>query len=329
MKKTILLILLSTVILSCTGSLYTEKLLVNEDIDSELRNELQSLENKLFKSIKAKNYDDFKTLLSKTLLQSEDFNYTEFLDEIYPFITEYSLSKLDEYYSELNSISTKIYPTLSIEPENSNSDLCINDLVFYEKEAYNSFYVSNGKNLQHLLFLGFSNYDGEWKINIIQVGDYAVNGLTAKELHDEANNYMESNDIINATFKTIAMKKVLNPINCLYYKENDTYYKSYKNNITEINNSIEFPIEISNIKIFNMHVFFTEKSGIIPIFLYKTETELNEKMLKEEIASLRSDFLDYFPTLKLEYEFIVLRAYNEYPEDKGKKYEYFNIPLEL
>ena len=325
--KYLKLILPFFLLMSCSGNIHSIKTNINDEINPSLKSEINLLKIELIDCIKKQDYNQIKELLSPELLELKEFNLELLVEQIFPIISNYNFIIKDQYYSVMKTVDTDSKAT--IVPSVSDDKLIINNLEFYNNESYNLFLTSENPGREYLFFLSMSKYNEDWKINIIHFGNYGINGLHPSELYDISNQLISNGKPLSAIFYALAMNKFLRPAPYLQYKEEAIYKEFIDTSISEMNDKMNFPINISNIKIFGMNYELTNKDGIIPVIQYITKTELDGSKIEPELKILLADILKLLDGLENDFPVMIMRAYNELPSDPNKKYKVYNTVLTM
>ncbi|MBN2134878.1 MAG: hypothetical protein JW737_04035 [Acidobacteria bacterium] len=177
--------------------------------------------------------------------------------------------------------------------------------------------------------MSFSKYNDEWKVNILQLGNYSLIGETAPILYKRSKNLFEQGHRTSSALLNIALNNILRPASFLQYRHETEYKNFIEETSNEINEIYNFPIKLGNIEIIGLDIHFVSADGIMPVILYLTDTEFNNEMLKNEINESKNMILQTFPYIDQDFNYAFMRAYNEMPIDKNKSYEIYTTALEF
>ena len=87
----------------------------------------------------------------------------------------------------------------------------------------------------------------------------------------------ENDEILVAAIYSLSLAKILKPIEYMQYEKEDDNKESISRIIGKVNNSKVFPITLSDLSIFGINIEIINGYGIVPMIMYTTNTELNEK----------------------------------------------------
>lgn len=298
---------------------------INDEISESLQSEITEIHSQVFNTIETKDYSSFKKFLSPQLIEMEGLNITEIVDYYYDYISKYDYVVADQYYSKFKESDI----TTSIIASFNEDKLIINNLKVHGNEAYNVFLRSDNDGIGYIVYISLFKYNGEWKVNLMHIGNDSISRLTAPGLYKHSKKLKDNNRLVSSTFYAFAMYKLLRPAPYLQYKNEKMYIEYSQNTVKEINELLDFPINISNMKIFNIDIMFSHSDGITPIISYLTETELEAPVIVDEANESKENIMDVFPGIEQDFKSVVMKAYNEMPSDPKKKYRSYNTILEF
>lgn len=322
--KSLLLFLLLT---SCGTGVNNLKTTFNDNIDSSVSDKIDAVQDKLFTAIKNEDVEGVKSCLSPSLLESSEFKAELFVEKISPLIITSEFVVVDRYYST-GDISGE-ESVKSISGDEREDQLTINKLRFYSNESYNLFLRSTNPGLQYLFFISLSPWEGEWKINILRVGNYAVDGMTLPGLYEKAALYREEGNLTAATVYALAMNKLQNPAPFLQYKKQDEYMAFMKSAAEELHSYVLFPFPVEDTEFFGLDLVFTRDKGLVPVLSYKTDTVLDSEDADKEALELKKGLTETLTGIDKAFDLVILRAYNEKPVDQKKSYAFKTLVLNL
>lgn len=322
------LLILPLLLISCSANIHSIKTKENKEIDEQIRSKIEIIKNEFIENTKNAEYAKVKKLFSihlLALLESENFDFDNYMNQINPIFNKLNFIIKDEYYSVMDKIGTDSKATII--PSLSEDKFIINNFTFLNNEIYNIFLITNNPGRQYLMFLSLSQYDEEWKINTIHIGNYGFDGLNAPELYRKSKEYIENERPLSAILYTVSINEFLRPAPFLQYKDENIYKEFITDSVNTINELMQFPKEISNIKIFGMKYDITNEDGFIPIIQYITQTDLDAVKLKEELLNIEEEINEYLENMKDDFPALAFRAFNEMPSDPKKTYNSYTTVL--
>lgn len=309
-----------------TQGLVTTK--INNEIDPQLRKEIGEIKKELFDGIKNKDYDKVSKLLSPRLFEVKNFDLKSFVNQASTLLDKHEFVIADQYLSTLRKIGKESKATI-VPSLTDKSKFIINNLTFHGKESYNLFLKSKNPGWQYLSFISLSKFNGQWKINIIYFGDYSINNLTPPKLYNLGNKAKSKNRLSSCVVYSWGINKFLRPAPYLQYMDEKKYVKFVKSSVSDMNAKFKFPFKIGGITIFSFQTITTNDQGLIPVILYITDKDLNNPVLDEEAKQLKGEILKKFYGLDHDFDYVVMRAYNEMPSDPKKTYNFRGTVIKL
>jgi hypothetical protein len=167
----------------------------------------------------------------------------------------------------------------------------------------------------------YGKYPEGWKLNIIQFGQYKVNGQTAPELYSKAKAEYENGYLIDAANNMFLSSIAANPTNNFWqYQEENEMKKFYEKVITEINSEYKFPMTIETIgskpQILSIYPQRTVE-GYFTMIEYLTSFDLKDTIqTKAEYEKIHSEIVKIFNGIEKDKDYIFYRAFSEMPDGK-------------
>jgi len=300
----------------------------NAEIELKLRQEISEIKNELFEGIKNRDYDKVSKLISPKLFEVKDFDLKSFVNQASTLLDKHDFLIADQYLSILKKIGKESKATI-VPSLTDKSKFIINNLTFFGKESYNLFLKSTNPGWQHLSFISLSKFNGKWKINIIHFGDYSINNLTAPKLYNLGKKAKSKNRLSSCVVYSWGINKFLRPAPYLQYIDEQKYIKFVESSVSEMSAKFKFPFKIDGITIFGFQTETTNDVGLIPTVLYITDKDLNNPVLDEEAKQLKDEILEKFYGLDQDFDYIIMKAYNEIPSDPKKIYNMRRTVIKL
>jgi hypothetical protein len=332
MKQKLLIIIL-TVLAFSSCKLGTSGVWKNDHIDKDKREQIKMLNDKLFKGLINNDVSTIKSLFSDSLLKNSMNNIDALINQFSNSnkATDYRL--LDEYYLKspiIGNITT--FPSWLGRPTTSekadDNDYVIQCKVM-NKEMYVSAILTNGKDNDILIFVVYGKFNNEWKINILQFGQYSVFGKTSPDYYKIAKDKYEKSYLIDAVNYISIAKLSSKPagVNFQYRLDKDIN-EFYEKVMKEVNSKYQFPFTLDNIpgkpKVFRI---FPEmiNDGFYPMVYYITDINLNDTTaLKLENERVKKEVGRLFTGIDQDKKFVYYWAFNEIP-DGQKLVEHYSF----
>ena len=301
---------------------------LNSEVDPNLQKDVSEVQEALFDGIKTKNYNSISNLISPKISGLKNFDLKSFVDKVSPLLNQNEFVISDQYYSKIKSLDREAKATIVPSLSDKNKFI-INNHTFYGKESYNLFLKSTNLGWQYLSFLSMSKFSGKWKINIIHFGNYAINYLSAPKLFDLGMEAKNENRISSCVVYAWAMNRCLRPAPYLQYMDEKKYIKFIKSSFSEMNSNFKFPFYIEETPIIGFQVETTEKEGLIPIVLYLTDLDLKNPDVEKKARRIKEKVLTKFYGLDRDFDYLLMRGYNEMPTDPQKRYNIHGTIIKL
>lgn len=316
MKKLILLTVLTALGLqSCNvGTTGTWK---DENIGQSLKNEIETLDKKVLEAVTTNNADLLKSIMSDKLLEKSGENIDQLIQQASSIIntTDYKVLNQFQAKNSTTGIGNTIISGVSglndyiIHYQALNEEMFISILI--PKSGLDEFIVTNI----------YGKYPEGWKLNILQFGQYKVNGQTAPELYSEAKAGYDNGYLMDAANNMFLSSKVANPANKFWqYQKEDEMKEFYEKVMSEINSEFKFPMTLEAIaskpQILSIYPQGTA-DGYFPMIEYLTNLDLKDTFqTKAENEKVHSEIVKAFSGIDKDKGFIFYKAFSEMPDGK-------------
>ncbi len=255
--------------------------------------------------------------MSDKLLENAGNNIDKLITNISTSFKTDSYKILDQY--NVQNSTTGINNTLT-SGTSKNNDYTINYLAL-NKEMYVSLLLPNGLDSKLLITVIYGNYDDQWKINILNFGQYSLLNKTAPDYYNLAKESYNKSYLIDAVNYISLSKQCLRPANEVFkYKEEKEINDFYDKTINEANSKFTFPITITNIdtkpKIFRIFPQMTSE-GYFPMVYYLSSINLhNKEALKIENDKVKKEVGAIFRGIDKNKKNVIYWVFNEMPDGK-------------
>ncbi len=314
-QRTLLILLTVFTIQSC--KLGTSGTWKNDNIDKDTKEQIKALNDKLFKAITTNNVNDVKSLMSDKLIEKGVSDLDKLINQISNSFKADSYRILDEY--NVHNSTTGIGNTL---PSGISGDY--DYVIHYQalnKEMYVSLLLPNGLDNDMLIMAIYGKYDNDWKINILQFGQYSLFSKLAPDYYKLAKVSYDKSYLIDAVNYIGLAKLCLRPANdFLQYQKEKEINEFYDKIMKEVNSKYQFPLTLDNIaskpKVFRI---FPEmiNEGFFPMVYYLTDINLKDTTaLKLENEKIKKEVGQLFTGIDQDKKFVFYWAFNEVPDGK-------------
>ena len=140
----------------------------NLNISQDKRAEIEILNRKLINSIKFNDVVAVKSIMSDTLKKIAGNKIDSLISRVSPAFTSDQFTILDEYnvHNLVSGIPVSLKANLKTDDDYTLAYDALNG------ETYASLLLVNDPTGEVLVTVVYGNYDGNWEINILQVGQY-------------------------------------------------------------------------------------------------------------------------------------------------------------
>ncbi|UBM58600.1 hypothetical protein LAG90_17510 [Marinilongibacter aquaticus] len=316
MKNLILFTILTTLGLqSCNvGSTGTWK---DENIQQSLKNEIEKLDKKVLEAVTTNNTDLLKSVMSDKLLEKSGDNLDQLIEQASTVITSPEYEVLNQFQAK-NS-NTGIGNTI-LSGVSGLNDYIIHYQALNE-EMFISTLIPKGKLDEFVVTNIYGKYTDGWKLNILQFGQYKINGKTAPELYSEAKTEYENGYLVDAANNMFLSSRVANPANNFWqYQKEDEMKEFHEKVMSEINSMYKFPMPLESIdskpQILAIYPQGTA-DGYFPMIEYLTHLDLKDTVqTKAEYEKIHSEIVKTFNGIEKDKDYIFYKAFSEMPDGK-------------
>ncbi|HWZ36481.1 MAG TPA: hypothetical protein VNW51_09995 [Mucilaginibacter sp.] len=300
---------------------------VNDEINSDTRAKIAELNKKLFNGITTDNVNAVRALLSPDLIKKNGSELDMVIDRCSKRYPAKDFEILDEYLS--SGLKKSDNDTVRSARGNDN-DYTIGFQAMND-EMYTSLLITKGLTVNGAILAVYGKYGNDWKINILQMGDYSIAGKNAVDYYKEAQALYSKGNLADATDMIIITSQLVSPAgNYFSYKNESDMRILFSKVVDEANATFRLPIVISQVKtapqIFQMSPQVVEEvghQGVFPLIKYKSGIKLTDTVaLKAENQALQQSIGAIFKGIDQNNQYILYQAYNETSEGKAEAKHY-------
>lgn len=316
MKQLLILLILTTIGLqSCNvGTSGTWK---DENIEQSLKNEIKVLDEIVLEAVTTNNTTLIKTIMSDKLLEKSGSNLKQMIEQVYGVIKNKDYQILNQFHvkNSKTGISNTVMTGISGQDDYTIHYQALNEEMFISliipKNGLDEFLITNI----------YGKYPGGWKLNILQFGQYTVNGKTATQLYSDAKSQYEKKYLVDAANNMFLCSQVSNPANTFWqYQKEDEMKQFYETAMTDIKNEYTFPVTMDNIKTRPQIINISPQGmqeGYFPMVAYLTNIDLKDTIsTKAENDLIHKSIGQVFNGLDKDKKLLFYKAYSEMPNGK-------------
>ncbi len=325
MRKTLplLALLLPIIISGCdvptiTSHIVKNRTAENYTIDEQMRSDINDLDIKLFSALKLQDYGQVSDMVTDELKKKFARKLRDTLMPRLAYLLRgRSYSNHEEFYVErvqaaapIRLSSAKDYPhTLTF---NNGGQI-----------TYISSLILNGDNDDMLLTLVYVLINREWKINLMEIGQYKVGGRFPWQMYELARKYKERGDLMDALNAATIAAMCIRPCENHIIFSNDKEIRSYKDQLQkEVDSKLHFPMAVPGVGTHPQVVGIRYEylpQGLYPAIIYQTSLNLDDTAAtKRENERIHEKITDLFHGLTTNNEYILYLACNELPNGQNE-----------
>jgi len=314
MKKLFVIIVTIFGLQSCIGG---SGVWENDHIEEVKRNQISTLNGKLFKAIVDNDVDGVKALASDKLLEAAGTDLDKLIDQVRSSFKADNYRILNEY--NVKNSATGIANAVSSGISGDN-DYVVSYQALNE-EMYVSLIVPNSLDHEILITAIYGKYENEWKINILQFGQYTMFNKTAPDYYKLAKASYDKSYLVDAVnFASLAMQLLKPASKFFQFQKEKEITEFHEMVMKEVNSKYQFPLTLDNVdtkpKVFRI---FPEMGvdGFFPMVYYLSGINLSDTTaLKIENKKVREEVGRLFTGIDQDKKFVFYWAFNTMPDGK-------------
>ncbi len=287
----------------------------NHNISRDKRVEIDALNRKLINSIKYNDVVAVKSIMSDTVKKIAGNKIDSLISRISPAFTSDRFTIMDEYnvHNLVSGISVSLKANLKNDDDYTLAYNAMN------RETYASLLLVNDPTGEVLVTVVYGNYDGNWEINILQVGQYRYYFKNAMDYYRLAKLNYENGYFIDAADNLLIANQCLKPADEIFrYKKEDEVKAFYDKVMKETLSKYNLPLTLENIpskpKVFGIYPQLKE-GGYYTTFRYLSSINMNDSIaLEKENRKVRIEVKKIFTGVGIYKKITLFQAFNEMPD---------------
>ncbi len=285
--------------------------------------ELRLLNDKLFNGLKHNDTSVVKGMMSDKLLEKNGKDMDQMVSHISSILETDSYRILEE--SNVKNSTEGLNNTIPAKlPDGSEYVISYQAL---NKEMYASLLLTNGPENELMILAIYGKYGDQWKLNILQLGQYSIHRKTAPYYYELAKKSYEKSYLVDAVNYISLAIQCLKPGNEYWtYKKDKEINSFYEKIKKEANSKYQFPLTLSEIrskpKIFQIYPQVVNE-GVFPAVCYLSSINLKDTVsLKNENEKIKIEVGKLFKGIDKDKKFVFYFAVNEIPEGNNSGIRY-------
>jgi hypothetical protein len=284
----------------------------NGEITSGIQGDMHKLNDQLFDAVKTNKTYDAEGMMSRELLNSNDYKRTLELIGLHMGAANYNM--LDEYY--IINLDKRDTHTIKTSATDGNR------YTFYcpalAEEMYAAFMVPKTTGDKYIVSLIYLKYDYGWRLHALDIQPYTITGKTAPLLYEQAQEQYKKGYIVDAYNTMDLVDKTMRP-NELWQYPQDLQMTTFRSTVAQTLSSYTFPVIVdvpTKPKIFEVTHLSTNE-GVFPAVHYLSSIDIKDTAaLKKESENVKLAIGKVFPGIDKDKKYIFFSAFNQKPTSK-------------
>jgi hypothetical protein len=289
----------------------------DDNIEQSLKNEIRTLDTKALEAVITKNSELLKSIMSDKLLDKSGDNIDQLIEQAGNMISTTNYKILNQFQAKNSTtgIGNTVLSGVSglndyiVHYQALNEEIFISILI--PKSGLDEFIVTNI----------YGKYPDGWKLNILQFGQYKINGQTAPELYSKANEEFDKGYLVDAANTMFLCSQVANPANKFWQYQKEDEMKALQETIMKsVNAEYSFPLTLEKVdskpKILTIYPKGMQE-GYFPMVEYVTNIDLKDTTAtKAENDQIHELIGQTFSGIDKDKKYIFYKAFSEMPNGK-------------
>jgi hypothetical protein len=281
----------------------------NEKISSGKRDDFHQLNSDALRYLKANDPKGLRALLSKEMLGENNERLVELISNR---LTDNPYDLLDEYY-----VVNRYRDTDTVATQGGDIKRYAMIYPYAATQMYFAFFIPKKPASKYMISLIFAKFDYGWKIIKMELAPYTINGKTAPELFDLAE------DEYNKKYLQAALNNVTLALSCItpcsywrYPQQHETAI-FYGKLTALVEERYRYPLVLKQVSTGPMILRVYSKTtddGTFPLIYYMTHFNVSDtNAVKKENLQIRSAVKKIMPGLDEGSPYIYYSAFNKEP----------------
>ncbi len=290
----------------------------NSEIDKDLRNEIRVLNNRLFEAITSGDVSKARSMMSDKLLSRQTKKEIDsLLLQLGNAFKAKDYKVMDEYY--VSNRKADVQNTIFSQDKGENGYKVSYKAL--DKEMYVSLLLPKGQIHDVLILAIYGKVGNNWKINILQFGQFSIFHKTAPEYLKLAKDSRDHSEMINAVTNIMLAKQCVTPGGGVFtYNDAKEIDESYEKILKKANEMYPLPRVLNSVKT-NPTLFRVAPEifddGVFPMVHYVSKIDLKDTLnLRREFENIRFEVNRLFTGINKHKKYVLYRAYQELPDGK-------------
>ena len=286
----------------------------DENIDLELKTEIAALDKQVLNAVFNNSPESLKKVMSDELRKKTDDNIRQMIEKVSGAVQGANYEILNQYYVENSTTGVGNTVMSGI----SGADDYIISYKAVNKEMFVSLILLKNELDELLVTNVYGKYPEGWKLNILQFGQYRLNGNNAPQFYEMAKADYEKGYLIDAANHMFLSSQLANPANKFWkYQKEGEMRHFYETLMSEVKGKYTFPLAMDNIEsqpqILSVYLQRTQE-GYFPMVEYLTQIDIQDTVkTKEENDKIHQSIGQVFNGLDKDKAYLFYKAFSEMP----------------
>lgn len=303
-KILILVFCMAMVLVFCQGCQSVVSFWANNDIDTEIRDEVHSVNARIFSAVLNGDSEELEKYISKEFVAAGSSGL-DIVTMFEPILVE-SPTIYEECYFQLRQDGNG-----NSEYRFSNESNYYIKMAIHEKDTYMMLLTIKDEGKEYIIKMVYTKNSNDWKLLSCDVNYFAYYEMDIKSLVEKAEQSLVAENYVSAYVYSELANSISRPFEFLFYNDISglqTLTSRAREKLTE-----RFPIEIlvENVKVTIVSASLKEaNTGIVPIFLCRLDDGqsfqgLSEEQLKEvgiRLGAIFPELTEEFSEFKFFFE---------------------------
>ncbi len=311
MKRIFLLLLAAALWQACdvNGIDYDK----NEDINAELRGRMHEKADALMQALYENDAQAVKGMMSPGMKTEK----MAVMDTVIPIISGALRSAQYEVIDEF-SVQNSYKEEVTIIPgELRDAEYRIRYKAENE-QGYGLLLLPEGDQDKLLVTVIYGKYEDTWRINILRVGEFALDGMIAPQLYEQAGEYYDKGHLANAGIAVSLMSRCMYPAeDFLIYEKEEQMQELHDEVISKVTAAYDLPLVVEALESQPLVISIymqSFKEGFFPQISYVTNIDFADSTaLEAENIRMHEMLGELFTGMDENTDYVVYSVYEEMP----------------
>lgn len=297
----------------------------NSEIDSNIKEEIQSLNSSILSSIINNNPEFTYGLLVEEGKKNGLDSISNLYKQLQPVIKENNFTAINEYHVKYKGLGKTTFPIPSkTEPPFYTHLECSNS------EYYISIFESSGSFQNFALTFIYEKNNETWLLKILHLGLVRMGGKNAIDWFREGQKLYENDHFVPSALRLSIAMNLLRPAPFIQYKsEKDIKDLTAKNLKNIEKHKFPIPIDLDSKPLVYAVVPQFVKNDLLPLVKYITKFPITDDIsIRDEVNKMHPILESIFPGISSYGKHVIYRAFDEIPSDPQKQYKVFGVTID-